>query len=76
MTPLEIQFDLRKKGITQKSIADDMGVCQMAVSKVIRKESISDRIMKTIAAKIDRHHYEVFPEYYFSKTRRKNPELV
>ena len=65
MTPLEIQFELKKLGITQASIARDAGVSEMMVSAVIRKKSISDRIMKLVAKKIKRDPRAVFFEHYF-----------
>lgn len=71
MTPLEIQFELKKRSITQTEIAEKVGVTPMAVSKVVRKESVSDRIMRAVAKAIGRDHRELFPEHYFSK-RRKN----
>ena len=71
MTPLEIQFELRKREITQKSIADEVGVSEFFISAVIRKKAISDRVMKIISRKIGRSHMEVFAEYYFGKNRRK-----
>ena len=70
MEPLDIQYSLRKKEITQKQIADDLGVSNMAISMVIRKKTISDRIMKVIAELINEDHRFVFPEYYFRKKNR------
>ena len=71
MTPLEIQFELKKKEITQKEIALDLGVSEMGVSLVINKISISDRIMKAISRAIKMDHRAVFPEYYFRLKSRK-----
>jgi len=71
MTPLEIQFELKKKEITQKELALDLGVCEMAVSLVINKRSISDKIMKAISRAIKRDHRAVFPEHYFKLKSRK-----
>lgn len=69
MEPLEIQFSLKKKGITQKQLADDLGVSEMAISLAVRKRMVSDRIMKAIAEAVNEDHRYVFPEYYFSKNR-------
>ena len=63
MDPLEIQYELRKKGITQKSIADEMEVSEMMISLVVNKKHVSDRIMKKIAEKLGKDHREVFPEH-------------
>ena len=80
MTPFEIQFELKKRGITQCSIAKEIGVSAMVISLVIFRETISDRIMKAIARKIARDHNAVFPYYYsrekISETRRKRPVQV
>lgn len=71
MHPADIQAELKKREIYQKSIADELGVTDFHVSEVINKHRISDRVMKAIASKIGRDHREVFPEYYFGKNRRK-----
>jgi len=64
MDPLEIQFELKKRGITQKAIAEALGISPMAVSLVINKKIISNRAMKAVAKLIHRDHADVFPEYY------------
>ena len=72
MTPLDIQYELRKREITQKALAGEIGVSEMTVSNVIRRRSTSHRVMKAIAAKIGRDHQVVFADYYFGKNRRKS----
>jgi len=71
MTPIEIQIELKKKKLSQASIARDVGVSEMAVSYVIQKVRVSDRIMKAVAKAIGRDHREVFFEYYFKKISRQ-----
>lgn len=71
MTPLEIQYELKKREVTQKQIAQEEKVSEFFISAVVRKKAVSDRIMKAIARKIGRSHMEVFAEYYFGKNRRK-----
>ena len=71
MTPLEIQFELKKKEITQKEIALDLGVSEMGVSLVINKMTVSDRIMKAVSKSIKMDHRAVFPEHYFKLKSRK-----
>ena len=71
MKPLDIQYELKRKGITQVSIARELGVSEMTVSNVIQKRRVSDRIMRAVAKKIGRDHREVFFEHYFKKTTRK-----
>jgi lambda repressor-like predicted transcriptional regulator len=72
MTPLEIQFELRKRDILQKLIALEEGKSEMAVSKVINKSMVSNQLMRAVAQKIDKKPSEVFPEYYQAKPKRSN----
>jgi len=76
MTPLERQFELKKKGITQKEIAEGLGVSQMIVSKVINGQMISDRVMKAVAAAMNQDHRYVFAEYYFGPKRRATSKVA
>jgi len=71
MHPIDIQSRLKKRGISQKEIAIDAGVSEMAISLVIRKLSVSDRLMKMIAGRIEMDHREVFPEYYLRLRQQK-----
>lgn len=64
MHPANIQAELKIRGITQKSIADELEVTEFHISEVINKKRVSDR-----------DHHEVFPEYYFSKKRRRPATL-
>ena len=70
MDPIDIQYHIKKKGLTQTAIANDIGVAIMTVSKVIHRQLISDRTMKAIAKAIGRDHIEVFPEYYLAPPAR------
>ena len=70
MHPADIQSDLKKRGITQTMIAEELELTEFHISAVIHGRS-SDRVMKFIAKKINRDHQEVFPKYYFRKNRRK-----
>jgi len=72
MHPADIQAELKKRGITQKAIAEELGVSMFHVSEIINQHRISDRVMKAISKKIGKDHREVFPGYYFSKKRRRN----
>lgn len=72
MHPADIKAALEKKGLTQKQIAKDLKVHPNSVSRVVRQEAVSDRIMKYISAAIDKHPTEVFPEYYLSPPKRRN----
>ena len=64
MEPIDIQYELKKRKITQVVIAKNIGVSQSAISKVLNKQRISNRIMQRIAALIGHDHMDVFPEYY------------
>ena len=76
MTPLEIQFELKKAKVKQKEIAREIGVSEMAVSKTIAKQIVSDRIMRAIAQAIKMDHRAVFPEYYFEPARRSTSKIA
>jgi len=73
MHPADIQAELKKKGVTQASIAQDLGVSQYHVSGVIHdpEKRQSDLVMRAVAKAIGRDHREVFPAYYFNVKRRK-----
>ena len=75
MHPADIQAELKKKGVTQASIARDLGVSTFHVSAVIHdpEKRQSDLVMKTVAKAIGWDHREVFPEYYFNVKRRQRP---
>ena len=76
MTPLEIQYELKKKEVLQKEIARELNVSEMTVSLVIKKQRVSDRVMKAVAEAIKRDHRAVFPEYYFGPKRRTTSKVV
>ena len=72
MLPIDIQYELKKRSITQKQIALEEGKSEMAVSKVVRKQLVSNHIMRAIATRIEKELPEVFPEYYLAKTEHRN----
>jgi len=71
MHPADIQAALKKKGIRQKEIARDLGVSEMAVSIVVRKIMVSDRIMRAVAERIDRDPHVIFHEHYLAVAKRR-----
>ena len=75
MQAAEIQYELKKRGITQKAVADELGITQMPVSKVINKLIVSSRIMRYVAKRIERDHREVFPEYFMSPPKRSSSKV-
>jgi len=71
MHPIDIQAALKRKQITQKEIAQAEGVSEMAVSLVINKVMVSDRLMRAIAKHLQKNELQVFPEYYNSTCKRR-----
>ena len=70
MDPIDIQYHIKKNGLTQSALAASIRVSPMTVSKVIHKKLVSDRTMKAIAKAIGFDHVEVFPEYYLAPPAR------
>lgn len=62
MKPLRRQYELKKKGITQKALAEELGVAEMSVSNVLRGKMVSRRIMKAISEKLGKDIRVVFPK--------------
>lgn len=76
MEPADIQCALKKKGITQKAIAQKIGVVEMSVSKVVNKQIVADRIMRAIAEEIGMDRLQVFPEYYGNPAKRSTSKVT
>ena len=70
MEPIDIQYQLKKRGIMQMDIARELGVSNTIVSYVINKKMVSDRIMRAVAKAIGCNHREVFPEHYLEPKRK------
>jgi len=70
MTPDEIKDALKKHKTTQKAIAEKLGRSEMSVSSVIRRERVSDYIMRGVSKAISKKHTIVFPEYYLQPPKR------
>jgi len=64
MSPDEIKNALKRHDTTQKAIAVQLGVSEMAVSHIVNKKQISNRIMQEVALVIGADPCQVFPEYY------------
>ena len=71
MHPADIQAALKKKKITQKEIAKELGVSEMAVSMVINKRMVSERIIRVVADKVERDPLVIFHEHYLNAANRK-----
>jgi len=76
MTPLQRQFALKERGITQHQLARDLGVHDVSVSDVILGRRVSDRIMRGIAAAIGKDVRSVFPQYYLQPPKRKTSKTA
>ena len=74
LDPIDIQYYLKKRGITQKEIAEKADVSQMTVSKVVRFEMVSERLFRIISEAIELDPRQVFAWYYdpSNKRRRKS----
>ena len=71
MTPARIQYELKKKAITQAAIAREAGVTESMVSLVVHQKMASERLMRLVAEKMGRDHRAVFSEYYAKKQLRE-----
>ena len=69
MIPAKIQFELKIRGITQKQIADELGIHPISVSREVNKIAGSERVRRAVARAIDRDPIEIFPEFYFRPKR-------
>lgn len=75
MTTGQIQGALKDLGVTQKEIAAQIGRSEIAVSRVIRMEMVSDPIMRAIAARLGREPWDVF-DYYRRRPRRTTSKTL
>jgi len=71
-TPAKIQYLLKEAGITQRAIAYEQGVSEIAVSDVINFRLVSKRLMKAVARHIDADPKHVFA-WYFDQRRPRRP---
>jgi len=76
MTPNQRQFALKEKNLTQRAIAQKIGVTEVSVSDVIKGRRISDRIMRTVADALGDDVRLVFPEYYLRPPLRKTSKVT
>lgn len=76
MHPADIQAALKKRDITQKELAAELGVSEMQISRVVNKGGPSERIMRAISRAINKDPHAVFPEYFFRTRRRKKPNVA
>lgn len=70
ITPLDIQYLLKKRKITQKSLAKKYGKSEMAISDVINFRLVSRPLMRAIAKEIDMPADVVFAWYFNGESSR------
>ena len=75
MTPKQIKRAIRKK-TTQGALARELGRSEMSVSLVIRRQRISDYLMRGISKAIGKKHTTVFPEYYLKPPKRSTSKTA
>ena len=66
----DIQYLLKKKGITQKQLAEKYGKSEMSISRVINFKMTSEPLMEAIAKEIGMSPEVVFAKYYSWPKRR------
>lgn len=76
MTPTAIKIAFLKKGITQRSIADELSVSSVSVNRVIAGLSTSRRIAHAISEAIGKPFEKVFPNYPKPKVLKSNARLI
>jgi len=76
MTPAYRQYLLKSKGITQKQIAQELGISQMNVSKEMNDDPRSHRTRCYIAKKLGLPVDQVFPGYYGRPPRRTTSKVA
>lgn len=64
MHPSDVKAEMEKKRITQRQIADELGVCQQAVSLVLHGRTSSMRIARRIAKAVGKSPAEIWPGKY------------
>lgn len=64
MHPADIKAALEKAGITQSSLAGDIGVSPTAVNRVIWSLSRSTRIEEKISKTIRKPLHQIWPDHY------------
>jgi len=75
MHTADIQAALKKKGLSQRQVATDLGVSPITVSNIVRKDRVSAKIMRYIAELINKDPREVFPEYFLKPPKRSHSKV-
>lgn len=64
MNSNQIKGHLTIAGVRLVDIADELGVAEQLIGRVIRREATSDRVQRAIAARLNKPVEEVFPDRY------------
>ena len=76
MSPSEIQKRIKDAKSTQRAIAQKLGVSEVAVSDIVNRRRISDRIMQAVAETIGKDKRMVFPAYYLKPPLRSTSKVA
>ena len=74
MHTADIQAELKKRGLTQRDIADSLGISDRTVSEIINKRKVSQRIMRAVAEAIGRDPADVFEYFTKAKSNRRRAQ--
>ena len=72
MTPVEIQFEIRRRGYSQRSLAREWGYDEMSISRCINKKprAVTAPLVDRISRLIEADPKAVFPEYFEARKRK------
>lgn len=73
MTPREIQFELRRRGYTQRRLASKWGYDEMSISRCINKVpgKMTAPLVSRISKLIGKDPKAAFPEYFAQRNLKK-----
>lgn len=71
LDPYDIQAMLKRKGITQKELARQIGVSEMTLSKAIHFDIVSERVFQGVADAIGMDRRQVFAWYYSPDNKKR-----
>lgn len=72
MTPIEIQFEIRRRGYTQRKLAREWGYDENVLSRCIRKVPgfVTAPLVHKISEFIEKDPKRAFPEYFRPRVRK------
>jgi lambda repressor-like predicted transcriptional regulator len=66
MPTTEIQVEMLRRGITQSSLARQLGVSRTMIRRVINHKDVSDRIMRAVADALEIDIVRIWPARYLN----------